>query len=675
MKRTLLISLAAASILTAEEIKLDTLTVESTSLSDVNTEEIKSADLAEALATKVPSITLVRRSGIANDIILRGQKRDNINVIVDGGKIYGACPNRMDPPTSHVITTNIDSIKIVEGPYDVEHAGTLSGMVEVETTRPKKGLHGNFNVGTGSFGYKKLSGTVTGGNDDIRMLVGASGEWSGQYKDGDGNTFAGQIDQAIADGKALPGAAYRDSDRGKAAYSKKSLMAKMFVNFTDRQELQLGFTANRSDDVLYPNSKMDASYDNSDLYNVKYIARDLGEWSKKLTAEFYYSFVDHPMWTRWRKMSDPAFAPNNGKKKVMTNHLTATTEGATLKNMTELGNNLELTVGLDGYLRNWDGAYDMNNKMDMGKSIDDANTRNIGLFAELEKRTSKYAVKLGVRYDNTRITSGNDNLQDNDYESVGANVFGDYKVSDTLGFFGGLGTASRVPDARELYFQSKVMNGNVMVYGTPDLDQTTNYEVDAGMTNTYDNFNMKTRLFYSALKNYIYFNSGKKMHNFENIDATIYGFSVSGTWFMTDSVYMDFGAAWQRGEKDKALEGQTNTNLADIPPLKGNVAFNWNYLGDSLATAEVVAADKWSEIDDDNGEQEIDAWAVVNLKVDHRFSRHLGITVGVDNLFDETYAVSNTYKDLILIIADPTGDVMLMNEPGRYFYANVNLQF
>jgi iron complex outermembrane receptor protein len=146
---------------------------------------------------------------------------------------------------------------------------------------------------------------------------------------------------------------------------------------------------------------------------------------------------------------------------------------------------------------------------------------------------------------------------------------------------------------------------------------------------------------------------------------------------MSDSVYVDFGAAWQRGTKDNALADQNNTNLADIPPLKGNVAFNWNYGGDSLATAEVVAADKWREIDDNNGEQKIEAWAVLNLKVDHRFDQHFGLIVGVDNVFDETYAVSNTYKDLTLLMngTNPDTEVMKLNEPGRYVYANFSYKF
>lgn len=667
MKNILLISLAAASLIASEKVVLDDITVQSSALGDVSTEEIKSADTAEALAKQVPSITLVRRSGIANDIILRGQKRDNINIIVDGGKIYGACPNRMDPPTSHIITSNIDTIRVVEGPYDVEHAGTLSGMVDVKTVAPKKGMHGKVSVGVGSFGYSKLSGTLTGGNDTVRASIGASGEWSDQYKDGDGNTFADQIDNAIAAALAAPGNAYRDSDRDKAAYAKKSLMAKLYITPAEHQELRLSYTANRSQGVLYPNTPMDARYDNSDLYNIQYVATELGSWSKALKAKYYYSYVDHPMWTRWRKASEPTL--NGGKTEVMTNHLTATTQGATLKNTTALSHTFDMTLGLDGSLRHWDGAYEMNG-MSKGASIDDAHTRNAALFAEFKKHFADTNVKLGLRYDDTKITSGNDTLQDNRYQSLGANIFTDYRPSSVLGFFGGIGTASRVPDARELYFQQK---GQII--GTPDLDQTTNYEADLGMRNTYDAFNMKTRLFYSRLHNYIYFDSSKAANKFVNIDAAIYGIELSGTWFMSDTLYLDFGAAAQRGTKDKALAGQSDTDLADIPPLKGTMALNWNYHEDNLATAEVVAANTWNHYDADNGEQALDGWAVLNLKLDHTFTRNIGLIAGVDNLFDETYAVSNTYKDLTLLSVDPEGDVMLMNEPGRYFYANLSYTF
>ena len=46
---------------------------------------------------------------------------------------------------------------------------------------------------------------------------------------------------------------------------------------------------------------------------------------------------------------------------------------------------------------------------------------------------------------------------------------------------------------------------------------------------------------------------------------------------------------------------------------------------------------------------------------------------GINNLFDETYAVSNTYKGLTLVTG--ANGTMLMNEPGRNVYANVTYNF
>ena len=168
MKRIISLSLVTtAVILSASEVNtLDTISVieESNSqiVKDVSDEQLKSADLAEALSKNVPSISIVRRSGIANDIILRGQKKDNINILLDDAKVHGACPNRMDPPTSHVLTNNIESVKVIEGPYDVENFGTLSGLVKVETKEPTKDVHGEVNLNAGSYGYRKASATVSG---------------------------------------------------------------------------------------------------------------------------------------------------------------------------------------------------------------------------------------------------------------------------------------------------------------------------------------------------------------------------------------------------------------------------------------------------------------------------------------------------------------------------------
>ena len=100
MKKILSLSLVATAMLlnASETVNLEKISVvekaNSVEVTDVSEEQIKSADLADALSKNVPSISIVRRSGIANDIILRGQKKDNINILIDDAKIYGGCPNK-----------------------------------------------------------------------------------------------------------------------------------------------------------------------------------------------------------------------------------------------------------------------------------------------------------------------------------------------------------------------------------------------------------------------------------------------------------------------------------------------------------------------------------------------------------------------------------------------------
>ena len=682
MKRIIPLSLVAVASLYAAEVELAPISVESTVITEVAENAKTSGDVAQALTTKIPSIDMSRRSGIANDILIRGQKRDNISVTVDGTKVCGACVNRMDPPTSHILASQIDEIEVIEGPYDVENLGTLSGGIKVKTKQPTQATHGELNFGLGSWGYNKMGATVSGGNDLVRVLISASRETSDQYEDGNGDSIADQIDNyaalnptlitgGIPVGKADP--RLQPEYHDMQAYQKQSVMAKAFVTVTDDQELRLSVTANRSDDVLYGNSKMDAIYDDSNIYSVAYDINNISDIYKNVNLEYYYSDVDHPMGTDYRMASLSAAG-------IMTNWLTTSMQGIKLKNNFDIAD-YKLLIGLDGSKRTWDGHYEKNGDefylpgATNRKSIDNALTNNAAIFAKLEKNYGALNITLGARYDDTEIT--NDTYQSNDYTGIGANILAAYNIDKGNKIFFGFGQANRVPDARELYFLGSMGN----LTGTPDLDQTTNQEIDLGYETKSDMFRFKVKAFYSMLKDYIYYHKDRDnnpatpdVNAFENIDATIYGAELSASVYATDDISIDMGASYKVGEKDKAMNNQTDTDLADMAPLRGNIAVNYEYMNNSIATLEVQASDKWSDIDSDNGEQELDAWTVVNAKVKHAVNKQFDFTVGVNNMFDETYAASNTYADLILVTGGST-EVMLMNEPGRYFYTNLDFKF
>jgi len=287
---------------------------------------------------------------------------------------------------------------------------------------------------------------------------------------------------------------------------------------------------------------------------------------------------------------------------------------------------------------------------------------------------------MGLRYDTTKITSKNSIQQNNDYDELNGYIFATYHADEKTKYFAGIGKSNRVPDAKELYWigsPMKMPDGSMkaMSIGTPNLENTVNYEFDIGLEKQFEDVTVKVKTFYSQLDNFIAYNDSKKMNRYENVDASIYGLEFSGSYVATESLYFEYGASYQRGKKDNPLLGQSGTNMPEIPPFKYNLAGNYEYDESLTLRAEVVGSDKWSDFDVENGEQELDAFAVLNLKAMKNFGKNLELTVGVDNVFDETYAVSNTYKDLILLPTTDNSEVMLMNEPGRYVYTNLKYTF
>ncbi len=674
-KTTLLVLTMLSSEVLADELNKVTIIeeIDKEIVKDVDQNEIKSADVAEALSRHIPSVNIVRRSGIANDILLRGQKRDNINIVIDGSKVCGACVNRMDPPTSHILTNNIKYIKVSEGPFDVENFGTLSGIVNITTKEPSSILGGNLNLNVGSFGYRKYSFDISGGNEKIKALISASNEKSNQYRDGNGDNFVDQIEKNIKAGTVLPMYQYQDRYKNLDAFEKSTFMGKLYFTPQENQELKLSYTANRSDDILYPSSKMDALYDDSDIYNLNYEIKELSPYSKSLKLELYQSKVDHPMSTKYRKA---------GAKSYKTHHLKTKMTGAKLKNSFDLAG-VGFTVGIDGSKRKWDGWFEKDgNKMyKMGKlvrSLADVSTKNSAIFLKAVQPYGSSLIEYGLRADHTTVDNENPKDIDREFNSISANIFATTKIDESLTTFYGVGCSSRVPDARELYL---VMMGNH--FGTPTLKQSKNYELDVGAKKIFDSFSIKAKAYYSYVKDYIAFNDHNKklnpmtnkpgpFHSFENVDVDIYGAELSALVLSDTAFNLDYSLSYKRGKKRDPLTGQSGKDLADMRPFKAVVGLNYED-EDLTARVEFIGSTKWSDIDYENGEQELSGYGVVNLKATKNFTKEIELSVGVDNLFDKDYAVTNTYKDLILLTNGT--DTMLLNEPGRYMYANVKYKF
>lgn len=51
---------------------------------------------------EIPGIGTIRRGAASEDILIRGYRRDNINVLMEDQSVFGAFPNRTEPPAFHI---------------------------------------------------------------------------------------------------------------------------------------------------------------------------------------------------------------------------------------------------------------------------------------------------------------------------------------------------------------------------------------------------------------------------------------------------------------------------------------------------------------------------------------------------------------------------------------------
>ncbi len=669
MKKLTLLSMAAIAALATEPVTIQKITVEaSTAKGDIkslNADEIvkfsRQSDLGEMLSGALPEITHVRTTSIGNDIVLRGFKKDNLNVTIDDAKVCGACPNRMDPPAMHISSSQIQNVEVQEGPFDVTQFGSLGGAINVVTKDPAKGLHGEASATLGSFDYRKLSATVEGGNDTVQALVGYSRETSGQYKDGDGKTMAEQADGAPA------GQRYKATHKNDDAYARQNFWAKIIGNIGNSQKLTLSYFGDRADNVLYPRYPMDAQVDDTDMFKAKYQMFDLGTFSKELLVEAYHSKVTHEMGTDFRASATSATT-------TMVSPVDATIKGIRVENTASLSET-EITLGVDLSTRNWNGTKGNRTNPYATVQIPDADTDNIGLYAKAAQTFGALDISGGLRYDDTSVDADQNlstSAKDREYSNLSANVLGRYHYSNNGSFFVGLGQSSRVPDARELYFAGGIGNTN--------LNETLNREIDMGVEQTLGNLHIKATLFYSDLKDYIYaYKTGTGTNtSYANIDARVVGGDITADYLFNNEWSLQSGIATQKGTKKDAAQldalssaVQTDKDLADIPPLKGRVALIFDD-SKNYAAAEWIAAASQT-YDQNNGEQAIGGYGLLNLKYGTDFGNGFSLSTGINNFFNRTYAVSNSYIGLTTIMegAQP----LVLNEPGRNFYATVSYKF
>jgi iron complex outermembrane receptor protein len=648
---------------------LDTIDIASASpLDSLEAAEIRESgarDLGEALARQ-PGVWKTRKGGIANDIVLRGFREENLTVLIDGARVAGACPNRMDPPAFHVDFAEVDRVELSPSAGRMAAQGSLGGLINVVTKKPGRDLDAEVTMVAGSWEMINPSATVSWGSGRFGVLGGLSHRSSAPFEDGSGRSL-------------IEMANYTDAAGGVDAYSIDSGWTRLYFSPADEHELHLSYARQESSDVLYPGLMMDAAYDDTDRLTLGYRFEPAdGGPLRGVRANFYATRVDH-----WMVDSLRVTAGSAPRGWSMGTNAETGTLGTSVE--AELGS---FVFGVEAYRRMWDAWTEMAGMNYMRQySVPDVEVTAVGVSARWRRQISAAtALELGGRFDWVETAADPDKASTDLYfayhgvrdtsrsdaePSLSARISHDLGAGLTVS--AGVSRSTRPPDARERYFGLRRMGADWV--GNPTLAPPRSTSAEASMTwsgaagvltaSVWSDWVGDFITVYAAPRiNMVPGVMNPEAQSYANVAARLRGVSIDGTIPLSSRLFVAGSAAWVRGTKDRdAALGLESDNLAEMPPLTGRLGVRWQSPR-YFAELEGLGATEQDEVDGDLEETRTPAWGIVNFKVGVT-SRHWRLMLLLENLFDRSYHEHLSYQ------RNPFRSGFTVFEPGRSFSATV----
>ncbi|MFD2915780.1 TonB-dependent receptor [Psychroserpens luteus] len=629
------------------------------------------------LFNNINGFSVIKRGNYAIDPSFRAAQYEQLNIQYDGGtKAMHACPNRMDPITTHIIPEEIAKIEIIKGPYTVRYGATFGGIVNLVTQKPDYedyGLHGKVSAGYESNGNSLVNlAQLQYIQEKYDIVANAGYRDFGNYEDGDGIEIP---------------SSFRSTDYG----------VKFGYNFSDDQRLQAHWRQSFGRDVLHAALPMDTEYDNSSILSLDYKLDHIGKVVKSLTAKAYYSYVDHLMTNDNR----PSFMMMEASSAV-----DATTTGGKLELNWKPLEKLNVFSGLDAMHIARDGGRTRLVKIMNGNPLpmpmtfndkvwQDSYITDLGVFTEAKYSiNSKTIFTAGIRYDN--VTS---DIQDPEADfaemydlekrtehNVSGTVSVKNRVSDNFTLEAAYGRGIRSANMIERFINHFTVGQDPYEYiGNPNLKAEVNNQFEIGfkgrepLKNGFDSFTYETSFYYSFFENYIVgvidptisrkFNptaDPTSVKVFQNIDeAYKTGFeAMAQVDFLKDYYFKTEFAYVYAKNKDLA------ESLPLTPPFTTKLSLGfqkekfWGNIQYNLVS-------KQDNISRSFGETETDGYQTLDLRFGVKPIKNITLGIAVINALDEAY---NNHLNFSFTNQADFGRTPI-TEPGRNFSAFLQYKF
>ena len=631
---------------------------------------VPASDATDYLKT-IPGFAAIRSGGSNGDPVLRGMFGSRINLRTNGGLMLGACPYRMDAPSSYIAPETYDKLTVIKGPQTVLWGpGASAGTVLFERGPEHFGelgsrLDASFLVGSNGRFDKVLDGAV-GGSEGYMRFTGNQAQ-SDDYEDGDGDTVPSRWKKWNGD---------------------------LAIGWTPDEDTLLELTAGKGDgEARYAGRSMDGAQFTRESLGLRFEKSNLGDVLTKVEAQVYYNYADHIMDNF--SLRDPD--PSGMMPMPMAAQVDRRTLGARFAATFNLGE-VELVTGVDA-LRSEHRWRNSSADMMTGDYIDtdqspwdkDAVTHNYGAFAEATwYLAERNRVVSGARLDRSSAKDFR-SFQWSGMMTV-ANPTAGATRADTLpsGFvryehdlaespttlYAGLGHVQRFPDYWELFSAESGPSGSANAFDGIKPEKTT--QLDFGVQYAGENLDAWASAYVGQVRDYILFSyntgmMGMTSSSAGNVDARIMGGELGASYKLGQHWKTDGSLAYAWGKNSSDGEA-----LPQMPPLEARLGLTYEQddwsagaLWRLVAQQGRVAEGKGNVVGQDFGSSA--GFGVFSLNGAYRVSKNVKLSAGVDNLFDKDYAEH-------LNLAGDAGfgypaERVAIDVPGRTLWAKVDLSF
>ena len=625
----------------------------------------------------INGFSVIKRGNYAIDPAFRASQYEQLNIQYDGGtKAMHACPNRMDPITTHIIPEDISKIEIIKGPYTVRYGATFGGLINLVTQKPDYGdygIHGKVSAGYETNGNALVNlAQLEYIQENYDIVAHAGYRDFGNYENGD--------DVEIP-------SSFRSTDYG----------VKLGYNLNENQRLQANWRQSFGRDVLHAALPMDTDYDNSSILSLDYTLSNLSTTINALTAKAYYSYVDHLMTNNRR----PSFTTTGASSAV-----DATTIGGKLELNYKPFKNFNMFSGLDAMHVARDGNRIREVKIKNGVTLDtpllftdkiwqDSYVTDLGVFTEAKYNINLHTIfTAGLRYDQviSDIQDPEDDfaamydLEKRTEHNLSGTISMKTYVTDGFTLEAAYGRGVRSANMMERFINHFSVGQDAYEYiGNPDLKAEVNNQFEIGfkgklpLTNGFDSFNYETSFYYAFYENYIVgvidedltrkFNPTSEPVNpkvYQNIDeAYKTGFEVMAQLDFLQDYYFKAASAYVYTRNKDLVEA-----LPLTPPLTHTFTLGMTR-AKLWANVQYNVMSKQDHISISFGETVTEAYETLDLRFGLNPIKNVTLGLAVLNIFDETYSnhLNFSYSNQADFDSTP------ITEPGMNFSAFLQYKF